>query len=94
MLRWPAVSVGFAKARDPRKIPEHSLWTLHKNGRTAEARTRMVPAGPELRIYVTSRQTMEPTDLLWSQVMRDGRAIGDLADEKKREFEARGWAAR
>lgn len=31
---------------------EHSLWVLTKDGRTAEARTRMVPGGPELRIYI------------------------------------------
>ena len=37
---------------DPRDIPEHHLWTLTKDGRRAEARTRMVPIGagrPELR---------------------------------------------
>ena len=45
------MSIGFAKPRNPEHIPEHSLWVLRKNGKTAEARTRMVPVGPELRIY-------------------------------------------
>ena len=37
---------------DPRLIPEHHLWTLAKDDRRAEARTRVVPIGegkPELR---------------------------------------------
>jgi hypothetical protein len=29
--------------------------------------------------------------LLWSQVMRDGRDVGALAEEKRRDFLARGW---
>jgi len=39
------------RPRDPRHLPEHHLWTLTKDGRHAEARTRMVPIGhgrPEL----------------------------------------------
>ena len=53
----------------------------------------MVPIGdgrPELRFYVSSRETGE-LELLWSQVFTDGRQVGDLAAEKKKEFEAKGW---
>ena len=38
---------------NPRKIPEHTLYTLVKGDRRAEARVRQVYAGrPELRFYV------------------------------------------
>ncbi len=76
-----------------REIPEHHLWTLTKDGRRVEARTRMVPIGlgrPELTFYVSSRETGEMT-LLWSQVFEDARQLSELADAKKREFEAMGW---
>jgi hypothetical protein len=59
------MSVGFAKPRNPEHIPEHSLWVLRKGDRTAEARTRMVPAGPELRIYYCGKFHR-------SEVVRDG----------------------
>ena len=39
---------------NPAALPEHHLWTLTKDGHSAEARTRMVPIGlgrPELRFY-------------------------------------------
>ena len=75
------------------EIPEHHLWTLTKDGRRAEARTCMVPIGlgrPELRFYVSSRETGEMM-LLWSQVFEDGRQVGELAEAEKREFEAMGW---
>jgi hypothetical protein len=60
--------------------------TLTKDGRRAEACTRMVPIGlgrPELRFYVSSRETGEHM-LLWSQVFTDGREVGELAEAKKR----------
>lgn len=82
-----------APAWDPPNLPEHHVWTLTKNGRTAEARTRMVPIGdgrPELRIYVTRLETGE-LDLLWSQVLDGGRQVGELAEAKRRDFEAKGW---
>jgi hypothetical protein len=78
---------------DPRVIPEHHLWTLAKDGSRAEARTRMVPIGlgrPELRLYVSSRETGEMM-FLWSQVFEDGRQVCELAEAKKKEFEAKGW---
>jgi len=78
---------------DPREIPEHHLWTLTKDGHRAEARTRMVPIGlgrPELTFYVSSRETGEMM-LLWSQVFEDERQVGELAEAKKKEFEAKNW---
>jgi hypothetical protein len=83
------VTVGFSKPRDPRAIPEHTLWTLQKGDRRAEARTRMTPGGPELRFYVT--RTDGTFDLLWSQIL-DGREVARLSEEKRAEFEALGWA--
>jgi hypothetical protein len=78
---------------DPREIREHHLWTLTKDGHRAEARTGLVPIGlgrPALRFYVSSRETGEMM-LLWSQVFEDGRQVGELAEAKKKEFEAKGW---
>jgi len=77
------MSVGFSKPRNPEHIPEHS-WVLRKGDRTAEARTRMVPAGPKLRIYYNGA-------FLRSEVVRDGRNVGDVAEEAKAEWQARGW---
>ena len=45
------MSVGISKPARPEHIPEHTLWIVRKGDRTAEARVRMVPLGPELRIY-------------------------------------------
>jgi hypothetical protein len=76
---------------DPRKIPEHTLSTLVKGNRRAEARTRQVYAGrPELRFYVSG--SSGALDLVWSQVMTNGLELGALADQKRAEFEAKGWA--
>ncbi|MDP1570377.1 MAG: hypothetical protein Q8L86_10260 [Vicinamibacterales bacterium] len=90
------MAVGFSKPRDTRAIPEHVLWTLTKGGRTAEARTRMVPLGPELRVYVSHLET-GALELLWSEVFRvqdgGGAALRDLAEQTQRDFEARGWKA-
>lgn len=79
------MSVGFSRPANPLAIPEHHLWTLRKDGNTIEARTRMTPLGPELRIY-------EGGELLWSQVPRDGRELGELADRERQDYEARGYA--
>jgi hypothetical protein len=78
------MSVGFAKPRNPEHIPEHSSWVLRKGDRIAEARTRMVPAGPELRIYYCGKFHR-------SEVVRDGRNVGEVAEEAKAEWLARGW---
>ncbi len=78
------MSVGFSKPRNPELIPEHSLWLLRKDSRTAEPRVRMVPAGPELRIYYNGR-------FLRSEVVRDGRYVRDMAEEAKAELLAREW---
>jgi hypothetical protein len=53
----------------------------------AEARTHVVPIDegqPELRISSYRATRFEPTDLLWSQVITDGRAVGERADGKER----------
>ena len=79
------ISVGFAKPRNPEHIPEHSLWCFER-GRTVEARVRMVSLGPELHIYYNGT-------FLRSEVVRDGRNLGDVAEEAKAEWLARGWIA-
>jgi hypothetical protein len=56
----------------------------------------MVPIGhglPELRIYCSRQSDPDILHLSWSQVLPDGRAVGALAEEKRREFETRGWTA-
>lgn len=77
------MSIAFSKPRQPEAIPEHSLWTLTKDTRT-EAHVRMTPGGIELRFYVHG-------ELIWSQLFRDGRELGALAEQKQAEFEALGW---
>lgn len=86
------MTVRLIEPRDPRKIPEHVLWTLRKGERRAEARVRMTPIGPELRFFATSQTTGE-LDLLWSMIYKDGEGgnLGDDADLKRREFLRRGW---
>ncbi len=65
---------------------------MTKDGRVAEARTRIVPLDdgrPEIRFYVSrSDGTM---GLVWSLVLRDGLEVGELATMKQKEFEVRGW---
>lgn len=78
------MSIAFSKPVDPRALPEHTLWRMTKGTRVVEARTRMVPLGPELRIWLDG-------ELLWSQVLRDGRDVGDLAAETRAAWCAKGW---
>ena len=81
----------------PKNVPSHDedvLWTLHKDGRRVEARigTESVGGGqPELRLYTTSEEK-GTFGRLFCQVMKDTRSARGLADEKRREFEAQGWA--
>jgi hypothetical protein len=85
-------SHGVASSQSGRASRASSL-DVTKDGRRAEARTRMVPIGlgrPELRFYVSSRETGELM-LLWSQVFTDGRQVGEFAEAKEKEFVAMGW---
>jgi hypothetical protein len=77
-------TVAFSIPRSPDDSPEHNLWTLQKDGRTAEARTRMGQAGPELRIY-------HDGTFLCHEVVPDGRNVRDVAEEVKAAWVARGW---
>lgn len=87
------MTIRFAGPRDPRKLPEYVLWRMTKAGRAVEARTRIVPLGegaPELRILYTNEDGT--FDLGWSVVLKDGHEVRELAQQKQREFEVRGWA--
>lgn len=77
------MSVGFRARREPAPIPEHSLWTLHKDGVRIEARMRVVELGPEFRVYHGGEFT-------WSEVVR-GRDFQGFADERRSEYERDGW---
>jgi len=68
---------------------EFVLWTLVKDTRKVEARTRIAPIGVELVIYITRHDGS--WDLHWSQIVRDGAAVHDLARASMREYEVRGW---
>ncbi len=72
------MSVGFSKPRNREHIAKHSLWLLRKGDKTPEARTRMVPAGPELRIYYNGT-------FVRREVVGDGRNVGGVAEEAKAE---------
>ena len=81
MTKWP---------RDPEDV----VWTLHKAGRTAEARIGTVASSggqTELRLYATSEAKGQFV-MLFCQVVRDTRAARQLAAEKQTEFVALGWA--
>ena len=77
-------SVAISLLRNLEDTPEHHLWTLRKDDTTAEARTRMVPAGFELCLYYNGT-------FLRSEIVRDDRNIGDVADAAKAEWLERGW---
>ena len=56
----------------------------------------MTPLGPELRFFIwRSDKPREEADLLWSQIYRPqdggGAALGEAAEQKRREFLAFGW---
>jgi hypothetical protein len=75
--------------------PEDVLWTLHKAGRTAEARIGTVASSggqPELRLYATPDEAKGKFVMLFCQVVKDTRAARRLAAEKRTEFVAQGWA--
>jgi hypothetical protein len=75
--------LGRTSAPNP-SYPEHFVWALEKAARRTEARTRAVPNGVELRIYVDG-------ELWWSRVVRDLAALESLADEQRLAFEGKGW---
>jgi len=53
---------------------------------------RIVPARRERplpRVFWTS--TDGSFELQWSQVLSDGRAVNELAQQTQREYEVRGW---
>lgn len=83
------MSVRLIPGRNPAKRPEYTLWAMTKDSRRVEARTRLAPGGTELICYMA--RSDGTLDLLWSQVLEDGRAVNELAQMKQREFEVRGW---
>jgi hypothetical protein len=70
---------------------EEVLWTLRKGDRVAEARTSPGEGAPQLRIYTGSGPKRDTYGQVSVQMVRDPKALRELADEKKREFEAAGW---
>jgi hypothetical protein len=62
------------------------LWTATKDGRRAELWVRQHPLGQELRCYFND-------SLLWSEVHKpgEGRQLGEVADEHKAAWVAKGW---
>lgn len=83
--------IGFSDSPSSPPSPsdvEHPLWTLEKRDHLAAARVRATAAGPELRILIDG-------ELWWSQQIRPATedALRELADRKREEFKAKGWAA-
>lgn len=70
---------------------EEVLWTLRKGDRVAEARTSPGEGAPQLRIYTGSGPKRETYAQVSVQMVRDPKALRELAEEKRREFEATGW---
>jgi hypothetical protein len=87
---------GDALVYTPRRYPsacirscehEQTLWKVHKDGRTAEARVRVYPHGLELRVLVGA-------DPYFSRLYRQGedlRALGHDSEGTRQLFEAKGW---
>ena len=75
-----------AQRLEPVTIGE-PLWTLRKEGHVAEARVRAIHSiGLELRYEWNG-------DLRSSEVFKSWEALEQAATEKRRELEAKGWAA-
>lgn len=90
------MTVRLVPSVSPRQLPEHVLWTLKKTGRFAEARVRQTPIGPEIRFFFwRADKSRDDGDLLYSFIFRErdggSRALGELAERKRREFLALGW---
>jgi len=81
-----------AAARAPRELPEFVLWRMTKGDRALEARRRIAPLGKgasELRVfYARSDGTF---DVLWFEVRKNGRDVGELAQRAQHEYEVKGW---
>ena len=81
------MSIGFRKWPNPAHLEQHHLWRLSKpDGRTCSACLRQVPHGIELVIFFKG-------ELLWSEVLKDSREAGALADETGTLWEEKGWSA-
>lgn len=84
-------SVGFSRRRDPRQVPQFTLWTLRKDGKVREARTRILPIGDGLlELGVYELRTDGTLDLLWAQTLGAGD-VRELAQRVQREYEVEGW---
>jgi hypothetical protein len=81
-----AMSIGLTFRNPPSPNPESTMWVLHKGARTVETRIRIAAGGPELRCYLDGQ-------LLWSQIVRDPGAVGQIATERRLDFQAKGWRA-
>jgi hypothetical protein len=69
---------------DPVMVGE-PLWTLQKDGHSAEARVRAIPDyGLELRFSIDG-------ELYYSHRFTAWEPLEQAAREKRSEFEARGW---
>ena len=76
---------------DPRKVPPYTLWTMRKNDRTREARTRLLPIGDRLlELAVYERRTGGSLELVWAQTVRGGN-LYTIAQEMQRAYEGEGW---
>jgi hypothetical protein len=73
-------------------IASATVWTLSKDGQTAEARVHIVPHENglgELRFYQTGKRGT--IDLVASQTLAPGDAPARVAAERRRELESLGW---
>jgi hypothetical protein len=72
---------------DPVMMVGEPLWTLQKDGHSAEARGRAIPDhGLELRFSIDG-------ELYYSHRFTAWEPLEQVAQEKRSDFEARGWEA-
>ncbi len=77
-------SPGSEPTGPPTQQPEYTLWTMAQEPRQLEARVRLGGLGLELRLLIDD-------ELIWSQAFGSSAALTREAEQKRLDFQARGW---
>ena len=74
---------------DPRKVPPYTLWTMRKNDRTREARTRLLPIGDRLlELAIYEIRTGGSLEVLSSQTVR-GNDLYTVTQQMQRAYDVK-----
>ena len=80
-------SPGSEPTGPPTQPPEYTLWTMAQEPRRLEARVRLGGLGLELRLLIDD-------ELIWSQAFGSSAALTREAEQKRLDFQGRGWATK